>query len=392
MVIDAWREPFNGTVVSTRRFAEALEAAGHHVDILAILPQGAKPTHSRSYTAFDQLSVPGFNRLINSMRAPLASPDRARLRQALAACDLLHVQFPFFLGHAAVVEARRLGVPVVCSFHVQPENIQLNIGLRGAALRRWLYRLFAWAFYDRADVVVAPSPFAADLLRAAGVTRPIRVVSNGVPDDFFKVRRGPSAPSDGRLRLLSVGRLAKEKGQEALLRAVAASTHRDRIDLTLAGAGPRQEALVALAKSLNLEARIGPVSDAELMNLYATSDLLVHCGAVELEGMSVLEAMATGLPVLISDSPDSALSQLITDPDRRFRSHDAPDLTAKLDAWLDRPDDLAAQGRANRAFAQGFSHAASVQALLKVYGEALGADATARDLDPAPRAREERVG
>ena len=368
MVIDAWLEPFNGTTVSTRRFVAALEAAGHRVEVMGIDADGPGATKTLGgATAFRKLSIPGFNRLINSMRAPLAQPDRALIREALGRCDLLHMQFPFFLGHATVVEAQKLGVPIVCSFHVQPENILLNIGLRGEPLRGWLYRLFVWAFYARADLVIAPTPFAADLLRAHGVTKPIRVISNGVPAAFFQRKRAPVA--DGRIRILSVGRLAKEKSQETLLRAVAACAHRDRIDLTLAGAGPRQDELTGLAAQLGLDVRIGPVSDAELLAGYAAADLFVHCGAVELEGMSVLEAMAMGLPILVSDSPDSALARTIPDEARRFHAADPADLAAKLDGWLDRPADLAAQGAATRTFAEGFAHARSVEALVAAYKE-----------------------
>ena len=366
MVIDPWLEPYNGTTVSTRRFVAALEAAGHRVEVLAIGRGGHCAAQTASaITAFEQLSVPGFNRLINSMRAPLARPDKARIRAALARCDLVHVQFPFLLGYAVVVEARKMGVPIVCSFHVQPENIMLNVGLRGETVRRLIYRLFVWAFYSRADLVVAPTPFAADLLRDHGVARPIRVISNGVPAAFFE--RPRTASSDGRIRILSVGRLAKEKSQETLLRAVAASAHREAIDLTLAGAGPREDELKALASQLGLAVHIGPVTDAALLDHYASAALFVHCGGVELEGMSVLEAMAMGLPILVSDSPDSALARLIPDEARRFHAHDPADLTAKIDGWLDRPEALAAEGESNRVFAEGFAHARSVAALVQAY-------------------------
>ncbi len=117
---------------------------------------------------------------------------------------------------------------------------------------------------------------------------------------------------------------------------------------------------------------IGPISDASLLDHYAGADLFVHCGAVELEGMSVLEAMAMGLPILVSDSPDSALARLIPDEARRFHASDPRDLAAKLDDWLDRPAELAAEGETNRAFAEGFAHARSVEALVEAYGEVVG--------------------
>jgi len=205
VVIDPWSYPFNGTVVSTRRFVGALEREGYSFQILSIQAPDLPADE-----AFEKLSLPGFNRIIDSMRAPLAKPDRARLRVLLAGCDLLHVQYPFFLAHAAIREARALGLPVVCSFHVQPENILQNIRLPSRLLTRLLYRLFIRFIYGKADHVIAPSAFAAGLLSRHGLDRPITVLSNGVPERFFQVERRPAAAG---FLLLSVGRLAREKQQ-----------------------------------------------------------------------------------------------------------------------------------------------------------------------------------
>jgi 1,2-diacylglycerol 3-alpha-glucosyltransferase len=360
MVIDAWDYPFNGTVVSTRRFVQALRGAGWNVRLLAIGEEGG---------GFEPLSIPFFNGVIRSMRVPLGKPDRQRIARALDGCDLLHVQFPFFLGHAAIGEAERRGMPVICSFHVQPENILFNIGLKGRWLTALLYRFLIWAFYRRATLTIAPSAFAADLLRSHGHTGRIEVLSNGVPESFFALDHAPRDAN--KLRVLSVGRLAAEKQQDTLLHAVARSRHRDRIELTLAGAGPREEALKALNAQLGLNAAIGPVSDEKLRALYAGADLFVHAGAVELEGMSVLEAMAAGLPVVVSDSAESAAATLVQDGRARFQPRDEGDLTKKLDFWLGDNASRGVQGEANRRFAEAFTHERSVAQLEAIYESVL---------------------
>ncbi|TNF87481.1 MAG: glycosyltransferase [Gammaproteobacteria bacterium] len=363
VVIDPWDYPFNGTVVSTRRFIGALTRAGYRFQLLALPGPGIAEDE-----AFDQLSIPGVNGIIDAMKAPLAKPDRAKIRRLLAGCDLLHVQYPFFLAWAAIEEARSMEIPVVCSFHVQPENIQQNLHLSSATLSRLLYRLFIRYIYARASHVVAPSAFAANLLRGHGLDRPITVISNGVPDRFFALERQPFGT---RQLLLSVGRLAREKQQETLLRAVARSAHRDTLEVVLAGVGPREKHLKRLAKALGINARIGWVDDDELLSLYGRADLFVHAGTIELEGMSVLEAMAAGNAVVVSDSADSACAALIHEANARFAMGDPVDLAERIDYWMANPDLRVSQGRFNRTFAQAHAHDKTSARLMSFYEEVL---------------------
>ncbi|MEQ8860467.1 MAG: glycosyltransferase [Pseudomonadales bacterium] len=371
IVIDPWDHPFNGTVVSTRRFVTALVERGVEVRLLTL--GAGSPADRWQRVAFEPLRIPGVNRIIDRMRSPLARPSRERLRRALDGCDLLHVQYPFFLGRAALREARRRGVPVVCSFHVQPENILSNLGLRGRWMTAAGYRVFRRLFFDAADRVVAPSEFAAGLLRAHGVRTPISVVSNGVPETFLSAGHALRPCPGGSLQVLSVGRLAREKQQQVLLEAVARSRHRPSIELHLAGAGPQQQNLEAQARRLGVAATIGPVDDATLLARYRNATLFVHCGGVELEGMSVLEAMATGNAVIVAASAASASPGLIVHPMGHFRPDDPADLAAKIDFWLDDADARAVEAAANRERAAGFRHSRCVSALLALYDEMIGA-------------------
>lgn len=372
MVIDPWDHPFNGTVVSARRFVTALTAQGWRFRLLTIgndpVPAGCERI------AFSELRIPGVRRVIDRMRAPLARPDQRRLRTALSGCGLLHVQYPFLLGHTAIGLARRLDLPVLCSFHVQPENILRNLGVDSPRLCRALYAGFVKRFYQRADHVVAPSTYAAELLRAAGLTRPLSVISNGVPEALLTMPRRPA--QDGRFHVLSVGRLAAEKDQATLIEAVARSRHKAAITLHLLGTGPLEEALDAHARRLGLEAHVGPVMDADLVDHYARSDLVVHCGRVELEGMAVLEAMASGNAVLVADAEGSAASRLISDPAWRFPAGDAAELAARIDEVLESSALRSKAGRANRLAAGSHSHPRSARALAELYRSLLSPNAS----------------
>jgi glycosyltransferase involved in cell wall biosynthesis len=363
VVIDPWDYPFNGTVVSTRRFIRSLTRAGYRFQLLALPGPGVAEDE-----AFAQLSIPGVNGIIDAMKAPLAKPDRAKIRRLLEGCDLLHVQYPFFLAWAAIQEARAIGTPVICSFHVQPENILQNLRLPSRTLSRWLYKFLIRTIYSKADHVIAPSEFAASLLEQHGYDGPVSVISNGVPDHFFAVER--QVPGKRHL-LLSVGRLAREKQQETLLRAVARSRYREDLDIVLAGVGPREKYLKTLAAELGINARIGWVDDEALLSLYGRADLFVHAGTIELEGMSVLEAMAAGNTVVVSDSLNSACAALIHEANARFSMGDATDLANQIDHWLDHPELRQNQGRFNRLFAEAHAHEKTSEALMGFYEEVL---------------------
>ena len=368
MVIDPWVHPFNGTVVSTRRFVAALK---NRFDFRLLIAEGSDDPIDKQCIGFVPLRIPGINFILDRMKAPLALPNRKRLQQVISNADLLHVQFPFFLGHGAIAEARRQGKPVVMSFHVQPENILSNLGLSSPWLTRVLYKFFVWRFYSRADRVIAPSQFAADLLQDAGLKKSVSVLSNGVTEAFFLQR--DSAKDAPPYDVVSVGRLAKEKQQPQLLHAVAASKHSKNIRLTLAGTGPQQEKLAALADDLSVNAEIGRVSDERLKGLYQTADLFVQTSAVELEGMSVLEAMAAGCPVLVNKSSTSAVPEFVTAEEATYTMNDAAELTLKLDAILDSQAVRTAAGLQNREIARTRHHERSVQMLAEIYTDVLSA-------------------
>jgi len=296
----------------------------------------------------------------------MARPDRDVLASVFADVDVVHLQMPFWLSFTALSEARRAGKPVVTGFHVQPENALLNVGVRS----EWLNRLFYWGWvrglYERADAVVAPTEFAARKLREHGLTRPTYVVSNGIRPASERPRfeRGPA---DGKFRILAVGRLAAEKHQDTLIEAVRRSRHREDIELVIAGRGPMEESLRDHASVLP-GAKVGFVPQEDLWRLLDTSDLFVHCSEVELEGMSVLEAMGAGLPALVAQGPQTAASDLALDDRFRFPVMDVAALTVRLDALIESPAELRAAGEEYRRRAGALDFDRCVDKLARVYG------------------------
>lgn len=317
--------------------------------------------------------VPTLNlpiRAMRDMRFVMAKPERSVLRRTFETSDVVHLQFPFWLSLAALEEARDLGIPVVAAFHVQPENALMNVGIHAQWVSDAVYRWMIKSLYDKADMVVCPTPFAEQKLRAHGLRAPTVVISNGVPPDAAAAANGHVrrlADDAAPFFILAVGRLAKEKRQDVIIEAVKRSRYRDRIRLVLAGAGPLEQELRLAAESLPGGAEIGFLSRETLLRYFGEADLFVHASEVELEGMAVLEAMSAGLPALVAQAPESAASAFRLNDDFGFPAGNAAALSARIDALIEDRHALEGARQPYRQRAQAFDFEASVGKLVRVY-------------------------
>ncbi len=372
MVIDAWDDANNGAVVSTRRFTEALRSRGHVVEVLATGQPMPGKVPLRSFV------IPTPGKIMERMRLPFARPDRHLLEPVLARQDVVHNQFPFWLGIRAITLAHRAGVPVVSSFHVQAENMLHNVGVRSPAAVRWVYRFFLGQTYNRSEHVICPSGFAEGELRRYGLTVPATVISNGVPAGYRPLPRAECERFEGKFTILSVGRLAREKRHDLLIEAIRRSRHEARIQLVILGDGPLKAQLEAQARGLTNAPVFRWLEPHELIRWYGGADLCVHAADVEVECMSVLEAMACGLPCLIARSPLSATKQFAPSEEHLFEAGDREALTDRLDRWIDDAPGLARARGASRAVAERYTVEVSVEKLVQVYRQVAGQKVVAR--------------
>ena len=355
-VTDTYEGGISGGAVTGVRFVEALR---RHHDVTVVATGTPAP---------GKVCIPGFQLPLRAMRENKITfgwPVRATLEGVFANVDLVHLQFPFYLGFVTVKLARRMGLPLVTAFHVQPENFVYNLGLRAPRVVAWMHRWWIRNVFEPSDAVVVPSQFAADRLREYGLTTPTHVVSNGA---HVPVRRTPRR--DRRTPpylLLCVGRLAPEKRQDVIIDAVARCRHRQQVRLVVAGAGHLEAQLRARAAQLRLPVEFGYVSDERLAQLYDEAALFIHAGEVELEGMAVVDAMAAGLPVLVADAPDSASRAFASGPEFRFRPGDPNDLAARIDALLDAPTLLSSGSRRSLERATQHDFQRSARTLEHVY-------------------------
>ena len=144
----------SGGVVSTRRFIDYFKKT----DDLTIVSTGKAEENK---IVFPDFYVPFAKKQMQEMDFLFAWPNKKVLTAVIKDADLVHIQFPFFLGYQALKIARKMNKPVVFGFHVQPENLMWNIGLDYEWLNAFLYRFFITVFYNKADLIFHPV-FLAD--------------------------------------------------------------------------------------------------------------------------------------------------------------------------------------------------------------------------------------
>lgn len=164
---------------------------------------------------------------------------------------------------------------------------------------------------NSAKGVIVPSTFVADTVVGWGVEESrVRVIANGVRLPKSSIRRVPRQ-RDEKFRLIYVGRLTNYKGVETALLAIS---RLESTELTIVGSGPVSPLLFDLSRQLEIDSRVeftGRLGPSETQARLARSHALVLPSLYE--GMShvLLEAMAMGLPSIVSDLP--ANREVVTD-------------------------------------------------------------------------------
>jgi glycosyltransferase involved in cell wall biosynthesis len=213
--------------------------------------------------------------------------------------DVLHLCTPGPAGIAAAMIGRVMGLPCAGSYHTElAAYAGLRAGDGGLAAG---VEIALGAFYGGCDAVLSPSFVSDSRLHALGI-EPERIGrwDRGVDVARFSPTLRTRA-ADGRLRVLYAGRLTKEKGVDLLADAFLAARARDpRLELVLAGGGPEEDAL--RARLGGAATFLGWLEGDALARAYADADLFLFCSQTDTFGQVVLEAQASGLPVVAVDA------------------------------------------------------------------------------------------
>jgi len=286
------------------------------------------------------------------VRLPLAAPAALARSLKAFAPDLVHIATEGPLGWSALRAARRLGVPTVSSYHTNFPDYLAGYRLGFLQNTAWRYLLH---FHNATRMTFCPTPSIRDRLAARGFDN-LEIWGRGVDSVRFHPR---NRDEEVRLRLgiapqetviTYVGRLASEKNLEMLLESWRLLSGRERCRLLLIGDGPLRLRLERDAGSGVIFA--GYRHGDDLARLYASADLFVFPSLTDTFGNVILEAMASGLPVVAFQAPGPGDILRVGETGLLAERISASSLAAAIHSLLSRPQWLRSMGENARRDAE----------------------------------------
>lgn len=354
----------NGLSASARRTIILLRERGHDVRVLS--SGTTEQAQACNFTApefpLPARHFPLADAIISAQGYAFAKPKRKVIKQAVAWADVVHLEEPFGLQARTAHVAKRVGTPVLATYHIHPENITATIHLDGLwplnalLLASWRRRIYALV-----QVVQCPSDSVRQRLQRWGLGDKLVTISNGVgltpskPEVSAKTEcsepsgrqvetkqtPGEAQPEGEQIyRLLVVGRFSREKDQATVLKAMRHSRYASQIQLVFAGRGPTEKSLRRAASRLVHDGVLKHAPsfdffDAAGLDAQAEqADLYIHAAFIEVEGLSCLEVLRHGVVPVIAHSPLTATSQFALDAHSRFKARDPKALACAIDYWL----------------------------------------------------------
>ena len=382
---DTFPPDLNGVANSTNILFQQLKAHGHDVfvvctrkgtgwaqwneehDVLRLA--GVKFRHLYGYA----VTTPWHVNALNEIRA--------------LNLDVIHVQTEFGVGIFARTCSKVLGIPLVSTYHTSYEDYThyINI-LNSSRLDERMKNAVGWFSKFMSDTsveVIAPSKKTLELLQSYHVNSDINIVPTGLDLDKFS----PAAQPEGRTHairsafgytdeerlVIYVGRIAEEKALDLVIDGFGLAEQAGcKLRLLIVGGGPDLERLQNYAheKGMTNVTLAGPKPADEVPDYYRSADFFVSASLSETQGMTFVEAMASGLPLLARK--DSVLDDLLIDGQTGWYFTDAADLCQKLLRLEQLPEtDLEAMKQAALEQVRPLSSEVFYEKALHVYEKAI---------------------
>ena len=310
---DTFYPEVNGVATSCLNLYQELERRGHEVHVYAPKCKGWEAFQSEHLHYLESAQF------ILLRDRNVALPGYGAVRQALDMhFDVVHTNSEFVMGFFGRYVARHTGCVRIHTYHTAWEDYTYYIthGVGDNAAKSAAKHYSEW-WCDHFDRVIAPTAKTENLLRQYGVEAPIDIIPSGMDLRRFSPERHSAAERaatraecgipEGKRVLLNIGRLAKEKNLEKILRVFPELHKRcPDVQLVIIGEGPLKQTLQEQAQAFGVADSVSIVGAKpweEIDKYYAIGDVFVSASHSETQGLTYIEAAASGLCVCAVDDP-----------------------------------------------------------------------------------------
>lgn len=259
--------------------------------------------------------------------------------------DIIHAQTEFGVGILANIMASRFDIPLVRTYHTTYEDYThymnpLDISFLDAGLKR-IVASVSRAYGDNCLRLISPSKKTKDLLIKYDVKTPIEIIPTGIELSKFKEEVDSKVISNikeecgikDEFMLLFVGRIAEEKSIDIIIRSFKTIKEKKlKIKFVIVGAGPQLEELKKYTSDLDLNDYVvflGKKPFDQINTYYHAADAFISASTSETQGMTFIEALASGLMVLARY--DEVLEDIVIPNENGYFFKDEEELSKVLE-------------------------------------------------------------
>ncbi|MFA5088166.1 MAG: alpha/beta fold hydrolase [Candidatus Omnitrophota bacterium] len=362
-----------GLEQSVYSFSEEFKTLGHEVLIVTPTFAGA-PVEEPGVIRLPAFQK--FNGTIFSVNFPV-SRLLTRLMKEFSP-DIVHSHCPFFMGDFALRLSRQHAIPLVFTYHTMFEEYTQDLPVQNEGVKRFMVKLAA-GYANFVDRLIVPCESVQEILLKRGVKTPMEIVPTGVDLKRFSkgdrkgFREQNHIPLDA-LVIGHAGRLASEKNLDFLIHCLVEVLKKDaRVHALIVGKGSSEKMIKDAFQEAGLQERVhlvGVLHYQHLVDAYFAMDVFAFASLSETQGIVLIEAMASGAPVVALDAPGARDMVKDGSNGRLLGEMDQPSFCEALRWVLNRSfEETQTIKQAARTTAEKYTISASAKRMLAIYEE-----------------------
>lgn len=372
IVSDFYKPTINGVVASIINLKSGLELLGHEVRVLTL-----SPTKKSYYDEEEKVYYIGSlnaEKIYPEARLSMRSFGKEKKDILEWGPDIIHTQNEFSTFYIEKQIFKKTNIPNVHTYHTVYSDYthyffkNKKVGVTAAvACTKLLGR--------KVNCIIAPTNKIHTILSGYRVKCPVHTIPSGISLEKFlrkvsdekisELKKKLNIPEE-HMVLLSISRIGKEKNVDELIRCMKTLQGR-QITLVIVGDGPEKKKIEKMVEKLGLSDTVvfaGMVSPKKVPMYYQMADLFVSASTSEAQGLTYIEALATGTPILCRK--DDCLKGVLDEGNNGYLYRSEKEFIQKLDFYIQDEDKERMQKNAKQTV-EKYSKESFVKSLENLY-------------------------